>query len=430
MSRTLPSLGVSPNIPLKNKYDAGGQKRYLNLHEYQSLSLMKKAGMTTQNGAVARTPEEARTVAETLVNNSPGCDLIVKAQIHAGGRGKGSFSNGFQGGVQILTDPADVERVSPNMLGVNLVTKQTGPEGQPCNSLLINEGITIVEEYYLAILLDREAGGPVIVASQQGGMDIEEVAESDPDAITVVTMDINTGLTDEQAEKVASKGLGLEDGDLKNQAVRQIKALGQMFLDLDATQIEVNPFAVADDGCLYCVDAKLNFDDNAHYRQGEVFQMRDVSMEDPRDVRAEKSNLNYIGLDGSIGCMVNGAGLAMATMDIIKLSGGSPANFLDVGGGASKEQVAEAFKILTSDPNVKGLLINIFGGIMKCDVIAQGIISAHKEVGLDVPLVVRLEGTNVKEGKAMLENSGLPIITASDLDDAAQKAVSAVNNLG
>jgi len=315
------------------------------------------------------------------------------------------------------------------MLGAKLVTKQTGPEGQLCAKVLVNEGIDIKRECYFAILLDRAHGGPVVVASTQGGMDIEEVAEKTPEAIITMPIDINVGMTDAQAEELAAK---LEfTGALAAPAATQFKALYKLFDGTDATQVEINPLAHGSvpggvQDVVFAVDAKLNFDDSAAFRQKEIFDLRDKSMEDPRDVRAEEADLNYIGLDGNIGCMVNGAGLAMATMDIIKLHGGDPANFLDVGGGATTHQVVEAFKILTSDDKVKALLVNIFGGIMRCDTIAQGIVEAANEVGLTMPLIVRLEGTNVELGKKILADSGLNIIAADDLDDAAKKAVASV----
>jgi succinyl-CoA synthetase beta subunit len=316
------------------------------------------------------------------------------------------------------------------MLGHKLITKQTGPAGQLVSKVLVNEGITISRELYFAILMDRKYGGPVVVASTQGGMDIEEVAEKNPAAILTVPVDIAAGLQDAQADALA-KQLGFT-GALAAPARKQFHSLYKLFIGTDATQVEINPLAVGGvagkpgSDTVFAVDAKLNFDDNAAFRQAPIYAMRDKSMEDARDVAAEEAGLNYIGLDGDIGCMVNGAGLAMATMDIIKLRGGAPANFLDVGGGATAAQVTQAFKILTSDPNVKAILVNIFGGIMKCDTIATGIITAAKEVGLKVPLVVRLEGTNVEAGKALIKASGLNIIAANDLDDAAKKAVATV----
>jgi len=352
---------------------------------------------------------------------------VVKAQIHAGGRGKGTFDTGFKGGVHVKTGPnraKEVADIAKQMFGHFLRTKQTSAQGQKVNKVLIHEGISFNKEFYFAILMDRAHNGPVIVASTQGGMDIEEVAHKDPKAIFTQPIDIAKGIQPADTERVA-KMLGFKGAELAD-AQEQMKNLYNLFIACDATQVEINPFVVTKDGKIYCVDAKITFDDNAEFRQKEIYSWRDTSMEDPREVQAGKYNLNYIGLDGSIGCMVNGAGLAMATMDIIKLHGSKPANFLDVGGGANPKQVEEAFKLLQSDPAVKGILVNIFGGIMKCDVIAEGIITAAKTVGLRVPLVVRLEGTNVKNGVKLLQDSGLPIITATDLDDAALKAIKAI----
>lgn len=400
--------------------------RHLNLHEYQSKDLMAKFKVRVQKGATAESEAEAVTVANRLADEGA-VDLVVKAQIHAGGRGKGVFNTGFKKGVHVFTGPdraAKTSEAAKHMFGNNLITKQTGPEGQTCRKVLIHEGIEFNRELYFAILMDRAYNGPVIVASLQGGMDIEDVAENSPEAIMTYPIDIEAGITDADTLKVAT-ALGFE-GEVLKDAQEQMKNLYNLFIGCDATQVEINPLVQTTDGLVYCVDAKINFDENAEFRQKEAFAGRDSSMEDPREVEAQKFNLNYIGLDGNIGCMVNGAGLAMATMDIIQLKGGSPANFLDVGGGADAKQVEEAFKILTADPNVKGLLVNIFGGIMKCDVIAEGIVTAAKNVGLNVPLVVRLEGTNVDLGVKLLQDSGLPIITATDLDDAAIKAVKAI----
>lgn len=402
--------------------------RFLNLHEYQSKELMEKYNVRVQKGYVADSAEEAKEVADKLVAMEAE-DLILKAQIHAGGRGKGHFDNGFKGGVKVCCGPtraADVAEYTKSMLGASLITKQTGPEGQHVNKVLIHEGINFDRELYFAILMDRAFGGPVIVASPQGGMDIEEVAESTPEAIFTQPVDIEEGIQDHQTERIA-KLLGFE-GDALVDAQAQMKNLYNLFIGCDATQVEINPLVLTDKNLVYCVDAKINFDDNAEFRQKDIYAGRDPSMEDPREVEASKAGLNYIGLDGSIGCMVNGAGLAMATMDIIKLNGGSPANFLDVGGGATEEQVEEAFRIITQDPKVEALLVNIFGGIMKCDIIAQGIVNAGKKLDLKVPLVVRLEGTNVEQGVKILENSDLDIITAKNLDEAARlvhKAISA-----
>jgi len=405
--------------------------RFLNLHEYQSRDLMAKYGVRVQKGQMADTVDKAFEVAQKIKSENPEAELIVKAQIHAGGRGKGTFTNGFKGGVQICETPEQVREAASKMLGGTLVTHQTGPAGQLCSKLLINEGVSIEKEFYFAILMDRAHNGPCFVASAQGGMDIEEVAATNPDAIVVQPIDVMEGPQPEQTARVAA-ALGFAEGsDGMRQAQEQMMALYDMFLATDSTQVEINPLAIASvpggvQEAVFCVDAKLNFDDNAAYRQKDVYSMRDKSMEDERDVRAEEAGLNYIGLDGNIGCMVNGAGLAMATMDIIKLRGGDPANFLDVGGGATADQVTEALQILTSDEHVKAILVNIFGGIMKCDTIAEGIVQGASRVKLEVPLVVRLEGTNVEKGKAILANSGLKITTADDLDDAATKAVASV----
>lgn len=387
---------------------------------------MNKYDVRVQKGFMAENAEQALSVAEKLVTENAE-ELILKAQIHAGGRGKGHFTNGFKGGVKICCGEdraAQVGEFSKHMFGSHLITKQTGPEGQLCQKVLVHEGISFDRELYFAILMDRAHNGPVIVASQQGGMDIEEVAEKDPNAIFTQPIDIMEGIQPHQTERVA-KLLGFEGEALKDAQV-QMTNLYNLFIGCDATQVEINPLVQTKEGKVFCVDAKINFDDNAAYRHKDLFALRDTSMEDPREVEASKSDLNYVGLDGSIGCMVNGAGLAMATMDIIQLHGGSPANFLDVGGGATEKQVEEAFRLLTSDQNVKGLLVNIFGGIMKCDIIAQGIVNAAKTLQLSIPLVVRLEGTNVDLGNQILASSGLTIITASDLDDAAIKAVAAI----
>lgn len=402
-----------------------GSVRNLNLHEYQSIGLLRSHGAKVQNGSVAHSKDIALEVAHAILKSNSNADIIVKAQIHAGGRGKGTFTNGFQGGVQIVNSASKAATFAEKMIGNTLVTKQTGEQGQLCQSVLINEGINIVDEKYFAILLDRAHNGPVMVGSHRGGMNIEEVAEESPGDIVSIAIDVSKGMTQAQAEEMARRIHFT--GDKIQKAAKNMLSLYDLFIKKDATQVEINPMATADDGEVYCVDAKLNFDDNAAYRQKDIFAMRDESMEDERDVKAEKVGLNYIALDGSIGCMVNGAGLAMATMDIIQLYGGKPANFLDVGGGATKDQVAEAFKILVSDPNVKSILVNIFGGIMKCDVIAAGIVAAYEEIGLTIPLVVRLEGTNVTEGLALLQKSGLPIITARGLGEAADKAVKTIS---
>jgi len=347
----------------------------------------------------------------------------VKSQIHAGGRGKGVFDNGFKGGVHLTTDPNEVKRLASMMLGHKLVTKQTPPGGVPVRKLMIAESLTFDRELYFAIVMDRNFNGPVLVASPMGGMDIEAVAKEHPDQIFKRPIDILKGIQPEDTKYIAEK-LGFKNNIVKAQ--KQMERLYDLFVKTDATQVEINPFAEISNGEVYCIDAKINFDDNASYRQEAIYKYRDATEEDPREVEASRHNLNYIGMEGNIGCMVNGAGLAMATMDIIKLYGGSPANFLDVGGGATEGQVVESFKILTSDSQVKAILVNIFGGIVKCEMIAQGIINAAKTVQLKIPLVVRLAGTNVDLGQKLLRESGLPIINASDLDDAAQKAVASL----
>lgn len=354
----------------------------------------------------------------------------MKAQVFAGGRGKGIFSNGFKGGVQLSTDPADIGAMADKMIGFNLKTKQTpngfdGP-GVPVNHLMVAEALDIERETYFAILMDREHNGPVMVGSPDGGVDIEEVAASNPDSIHSIPVDIVEGITDAQAQEMADH---LKfTGDQKEQAVTQIKQLYNLFIKVDSTQVEINPFAVTPEGQVVCFDAKIGFDDNAAFRQKDIFAIADTSEEDEREVAAGKLGLNYIGMDGNIGCLVNGAGLAMSTMDIIKLYGGDPANFLDCGGGVTPEGVTAAFKIISSDPKVEAILVNIFGGIVNCATVANGIVFACKEIGLTLPLVVRLEGTNVEEGKQILLDSGLPIINADDLDDAAQKAVATLSN--
>lgn len=398
-------------------------KRFLDLHEYQSKDLMAKYGIRVQKGYMAENAEQAAAKSQQLVDEGAS-EIVIKAQIHAGGRGKGHFDNGFKGGVHLSTDPVKIGEIASNMFGANLITKQTPPEGQMTKKVLVHEAIDFDRELYLAFLMDRAYGGPVMVASKQGGMDIEDVAEADPTAILKMPIDINAGIQPEQTKSMA-EALGFT-GEEAEDAATQMQALYNMFIDLDCTQIEINPFVVATTGKVFCVDAKLGFDDNASFRQKDVFALRDTSMEDSREVAASEHDLNYVGLDGNIGCMVNGAGLAMGTMDIISLHGGTPANFLDVGGGATEKQVEEAFRILTQDPNVQGILVNIFGGIMKCDVIAQGIVNAAKNIDITVPLVVRLEGTNVALGNEILQQSDVAIITAGDLDEAAIKAVAAI----
>jgi succinyl-CoA synthetase beta subunit len=391
----------------------------MNIHEYQAKELLQKFGVATPRGEAASTPDEAEQAARELGTNN----LVVKAQIHAGGRGKGTFANGFKGGVHLCNSPAEARELASKMLGQTLVTHQTGPAGRVVNKVLIAESAEIAREIYFAILLDRATAGPIVVASTEGGVEIEAVAEKSPEKILREKIDPLAGFQPYQARKLA-KQLGFEGSQAKA-AAKLFDGLFRTFLACDCSMVEVNPLVVTPGGEVLALDAKFNFDDNALYRHPELVALRDIAEEDPREVEASKHGLNYIGLDGNIACLVNGAGLAMATMDIIKTYGGSPANFLDVGGSATGEQVTEAFKILVADKRVEAILVNIFGGIMKCDVIAEGIIAAAKAVGLSVPLVVRLEGTNVEKGKQLLKESGLALITAEDLADAAKKAVAA-----
>ena len=375
--------------------------------------------MATTRGKVASTLDEAEQIARELGD----VDVVVKAQIHAGGRGKGKFKNGFKGGVHIRKTPQEVREVAAKMLGHILLTHQTGPTGRVVNKVLVAQSAEIAREIYFAVLLDRATAAPLIVASSEGGVDIETVAAKSPEKIIREPIDPLAGLQPFQTHKVA-KQLGFESSQLKS-AAKLFEGLYRTFVAFDCSMVEVNPLVITTKGDVLALDAKFNFDDNALYRHPEIEALRDVAEEDPREVEASKHGLNYIGLDGNIACLVNGAGLAMATMDIIKFYGGEPANFLDVGGGATEEQVTEAFKILIADKKVKAILVNIFGGIMKCDVIAQGIINAAKTVNLSVPLVIRLEGTNVERGKKLLKESGVELIAADDLADAAQKAVAA-----
>jgi succinyl-CoA synthetase beta subunit len=391
----------------------------MNIHEYQAKELLKKFDVATTRGRVASTLDEAEHIARELGD----IDIVVKAQIHAGGRGKGTFTNGFKGGVHVLKTPAEVRDVAAKMLGQILVTHQTGPAGRQVNKVLVAESADIARENYFAVLLDRATAAPVIVASTEGGVEIEAVAAKSPEKIIREPIDPLAGLQPFQTRKLA-KQLGFESSQLKS-ASKLFEGLYRTFIAYDCSMVEVNPLVVTKKGDVLALDAKFNFDDNAIYRHPEVAALRDIAEEDPREVEASKHGLNYIGLDGNIACLVNGAGLAMATMDIIKFYGGEPANFLDVGGGATEEQVTEAFKILIADKKVKAILVNIFGGIMKCDIIAQGIINAAKTLKLSVPLVVRLEGTNVEAGKKLIADSGLAVIAADDLADAAQKAVEA-----
>ena len=379
---------------------------------------MAAKGVNVPFGMPAKSVAEAVAVAEKIGDE----EVVIKSQILAGGRGLGTFTNGFQGGVHVIKS-SEVAAYADKMLGQTLVTKQSGPEGKPVDTLLIAKKMQLVAEKYFAILLDRSTMGPLIIACSEGGTSIEDLAEKYPEKIIKEPIDIALGITDAQAMKVAE---GLEVSGSKEEAAEQIKALYEIFATSDCTMVEVNPLAEDVNGKLIAADAKIGFDDNAAFRQDEIFSQRDFSQEDPREVAADKWDLNYVGLDGNIGCMVNGAGLAMATMDIIAAYGGSPANFLDVGGSAKTDQITAAFKIISEDKRVKAILVNIFGGIMKCDVIAEGVVQATKEVGLQIPLIVRLEGTNVDLGKDIIAKSGLNIISADDLDDAAQKACAAL----
>ncbi len=385
----------------------------MNIHEYQAKAILKKYGVNVPEGYLAESPEEALEAAKKINSNI----YVVKAQVHAGGRGKA-------GGIKVCNSPEEVKEVAKNMLGMKLVTHQTGPEGKIVNKVYIEAGCNIEKELYLGIVVDRSIGRVTLMASTEGGMEIEEVAKNHPEKILKESVNPVTGILPFQARKI-SYGLGLKD-KIAQGMVKFILSLEKCFEECDCSLAEINPLVVTKEGDVLALDCKMNFDDNALFRHKDIEALRDFSEEDIREVEASKYDLSYIGLNGNIGCMVNGAGLAMATMDIIKLHGGEPANFLDVGGGASTEKVTEAFKLILSDKNVKAVLVNIFGGIMKCDVIAQGIISAAKAISIKVPVVVRLEGTNVELGKKMLQESGLSLISATDMTDAAIKVVSAV----
>jgi len=395
----------------------------MNIHEYQAKTLLSEFGVQISRGAPVLKPEDAEAAAAKL----PGPIWVVKSQIHAGGRGKGKFkeaSAGDKGGVRIAKSAGEVSEHAKQMLGATLVTVQTGAHGKQVNRLYIEEGSDIDKEFYLSILVSRETSEVSFVVSTEGGVNIEDVAHNTPDKIVTFSVDPATGIMPHHGRTVA-KALNLS-GDLAKQAEKLVSQLYAAFTAKDMAMLEINPLVVTKQGQLRVLDAKVSFDDNAMFRHPEVVALRDETEEDAKEIEASKYDLNYVTLDGTIGCMVNGAGLAMATMDIIKLYGMEPANFLDVGGGASVEKVAAAFKIITADPNVKGILVNIFGGIMKCDVIAEGVVAAVKQVGLKVPLVVRLEGTNVEQGKKIISDSRLNVVAADNLDDAAQKIVKAV----
>jgi len=393
----------------------------MNIHEYQAKDLFAEYGIPVSRGMAVQDLNAFDGALDSFSDQDP---IVVKAQIHAGGRGKGTFTDGFQGGVKVAQSKSEAREYASKMLGNTLVTHQTGPSGRKVQTLYLTEAEKIEKEYYLAVILDRESSCPVIIASTEGGVDIEEVAATAPDKICKVAIDPGLGLQDHQARTIAF-GLGFA-GDLVTQCVSLLHGLYRMFWEKDASMLEINPLVTTSDGKLNALDAKVGFDDNALFRHPEIVALRDLNEEDDKEIEASKHKLSYIALDGNIACLVNGAGLAMSTMDIIHHFGGKPANFLDVGGGANAEQVTAAFRIILSDPQVKGILVNIFGGIMKCDTIATGIITAARNVDINVPLVVRLEGTNVELGKEMLSESGINLVAADSLSDAAQKIVTMV----
>ncbi len=395
----------------KNTIVYSQRGRSVKIHEYQAKRILKGFGVEVPQGQVAHSPSEVKQIAETI-----GGRCVVKAQIHAGGRGKG-------GGIKLASNAQEAETLSEQMIGMTLVTPQTGPEGKRVKSVLIEKAQDIEKEFYLSLIIDRSRQSSLLMASSEGGMDIEEVAARSPEKILKEPIDPSTGISPYIARKIAF-GLGLEK-ELAPKAVKFIISLYETFMRTDASLVEINPLVTTKDGNILALDAKMNFDDNALYRHPDILELRDLDEEEPLEIEASKSNLNYIKLTGDVGCIVNGAGLAMATMDIIKLAGGEPANFLDVGGGATKEQVGHAFKILISDENVKAVLVNIFGGIMRCDIFAEGFVEAAQKVGVTTPMVVRLEGTNAEKGQKILESSGLNFILASGMKDAAEKVVSA-----
>jgi len=393
------------------------QRRALSIHEYLSADLLRQYGIGVPKGDVARTGAEAEAIAKKI----GGEDMVIKAQVLAGGRGKGSFDNGLKGGVRVIYSPTEAKMFAEQMIGHKLITKQTGERGRICNSVYIVERKFARREFYLAVLMDRASQGPVIVSSSQGGMDIEGVAKENPDAIHTTYVDINVGVTDEMARGIATQ-LGFSEQCIE-EAKDIIQKLYKIFLEKDATQIEINPLSETSDHKVMCMDAKFGFDDNADYRQKDIFQLRDTTQEDPDEVRAAQSGLNFIKLDGDIGCLVNGAGLAMATMDIIKLNGGQPANFLDVGGGATPAAIREAFELITSDPKVTAIFVNIFGGIVRCDAIAHGLINTVKSLDLKIPIIARLQGTNMEAAHQLINDSGMKIFSIDDLQSAAEKSV-------
>ncbi|KAK8130133.1 hypothetical protein PG999_002513 [Apiospora kogelbergensis] len=393
------------------------QRRNLSIHEWRSADLLRQYGIGVPKGSNATSAAEAEQIAKDIGND----DMVIKAQVLAGGRGKGSFDNGLKGGVRVIYSPTEAKMFADQMIGHKLVTKQTGAAGRLCNSVYICERKFARREFYLAILMDRGSQGPVIVSSSQGGMDIEGVAKENPEAINTTYIDINVGVTNDMARDIATK-LGFSEQCIED-AKDTIQKLYQIFLEKDATQIEINPLSETSDHQVLCMDAKFGFDDNADYRQKNIFEWRDTTQEDADEVRAAESGLNFIKLDGDIGCLVNGAGLAMATMDIIKLNGGQPANFLDVGGGATPAAIKEAFELITSDAKVSAVFVNIFGGIVRCDAIAHGLINTVKTLDLKIPIIARLQGTNVEQAHKLIEESGMKIFSIDDLQSAAERAV-------
>eukprot|EP01088_Endostelium_zonatum_P014887 TRINITY_DN3429_c0_g1_i1.p1 TRINITY_DN3429_c0_g1~~TRINITY_DN3429_c0_g1_i1.p1 ORF type:complete len:458 (-),score=136.83 TRINITY_DN3429_c0_g1_i1:214-1587(-) len=413
---TLTSFSFKTTTPLHVE-----SRRFLNVHEYLSQELMRQENIKVPRGKIAHTAEEAYQIASDFEKEGIQ-DMVVKAQVLSGGRGLGHFDSGLKSGIHLTTSPEDVRDVTSKMLGHKLITKQTGAEGKICNKVYVAERLFVRRETYVAILMDRASCGPVIVGSSKGGTNIEQISEEHPESIFKVPIDINKGITPDQCKEVANK-LGFTSSALHQQATSMIQNLYNLFIKRDCTLAEVNPLVEDHQHQLFAVDAKLNFDDNAEFRQTKTYDLRDKSQEDTTEVQATDCGLNYIKLDGNIGCLVNGAGLAMATMDIIKHYGGTPANFLDIGGGATEKQVTEAFRILSSDKNVRAILVNIFGGIMRCDIIAYGILNAVNNINLKIPLVVRLSGTKVDEAKHILKYSGVRVLSADNLDDAAATAV-------
>jgi len=421
-SRALASALAAPKTsfsPAVRTPSFAQQRRNLSIHEYRSHDLLRQYGIPVPKGAVAHNAAEAEQVAKEIGTE----DMVIKAQVLAGGRGKGSFDNGLKGGVRVIYSPTEAKMFAEQMIGHKLITKQTGAAGRLCNAVYICERKFARREFYLAVLMDRASQGPVIVSSSQGGMDIEAVAKENPEAIVTTHIDINVGVTDEIARNIATK-LGFSEQCIED-AKNTIQKLYQIFLEKDATQIEINPLCETSDHKVMCMDAKFGFDDNAEFRQKEIFSWRDTTQEDATqiEVRAAEAGLNFIKLDGDIGCLVNGAGLAMATMDIIKLNGGQPANFLDVGGGATPAAIKEAFELITSDPKVTAIFVNIFGGIVRCDAIAQGLITVVQSLNLKVPIIARLQGTNMEQAHQLINDSGLKIFSIDDLQTAAEKAV-------